>query len=63
MLELLHDRMSEGQLGVRKTLGKIREHFYWINCKRDMVDWGRKYDLCYSEQTSEEKKDCYEAIC
>lgn len=49
VLELLHDGSSRGHLGVRKTLEKMQKRFYWINYKRDVMDWYRK---CVSYATA-----------
>ena len=37
-LKLLHNTMSGGLRGVRKTLEKVRELFYWANCIDDVKD-------------------------
>ena len=39
VLKLLHDSPVGGQLGVSKTLGKVRARFYWIHCRRDVEEW------------------------
>lgn len=39
VLKLLHDSPVGGQLGVSKTLGKVRARFYWIHCHRDVEEW------------------------
>lgn len=31
---------------MRKTLAKIRERFYWVNCKEDVKTWCRKCEVC-----------------
>ena len=36
LLKLLHDSPVGGHLGGSKTLGKVRERFYWIHCHRDV---------------------------
>ena len=30
-LEAVHNGVGGGHLGVNKTLGKVRERFYWLN--------------------------------
>ena len=42
----LHDKAAGGHLGVKKTLGKVRERFYWANLKVDVADWCRKCAVC-----------------
>lgn len=46
VLRELHNGTSGGHLGVAKTLGKLRERFYWVNCKDDVKNWCRKCDTC-----------------
>ena len=37
--KLLRDSSVGGQLGLSKTLGKVRQRFYWIHCRRDVEEW------------------------
>lgn len=48
VLRKLHDETSGGHFGIKKTLEKVRERFYWVNCKEDVKDWCRKCRLCAS---------------
>ena len=48
VLQLFHNGSSGGHLGVKRTLVKIRERFYWINCRDDVEDWCRKCTNCAS---------------
>lgn len=32
VLKQLHDGTSGGHFGVKKTLDKVRDKFYWIDC-------------------------------
>lgn len=48
VLQKLHDGISGGHFGIKKTLEKVRERFYWLNCKEDVKDWCRKCRLCAS---------------
>lgn len=50
VLKLLHDSQAGGHLGVSKTLGRVRERFYWIHCRRDVEEWCHKCDLCASRK-------------
>ena len=50
-LQVLHDLHSTptaGHLGVAKTLGRIRERFYWMQYSKDVRNYCRKCDLCAS---------------
>ena len=46
VLRQFHDEASGGHLGTMKTLQKIRERFYWVNCSDDVKDWCRKCPTC-----------------
>ncbi|KAJ8939120.1 hypothetical protein NQ318_012360 [Aromia moschata] len=35
-----------GHFGVSKTLGKVRELFYWLNCTTYVKDWCKKCAVC-----------------
>ena len=48
VLRSFHDGTSGGHLGVKRTLMKIRQRFYWINCREDVEDWCRKCTNCSS---------------
>ena len=50
VLTQLHDSHSGGHLGVNKTLGKVRERFYWAQCSADVRRWCRNCDLCASRR-------------
>lgn len=46
VLRVFHDGTSGGHLGVKKTLEKVKERFYWLHCKDDVEDWCRKCTAC-----------------
>ncbi|MCD1431043.1 DDE-type integrase/transposase/recombinase [Klebsiella pneumoniae] len=46
ILREVHDGATGGHLGVAKTLGKLRDRFYWVGCKADVKDWCRKCTVC-----------------
>ena len=46
ILEEMHNGPSGTHFGVNKTLAKVRERFYWINCREDVEDWCRKCTVC-----------------
>ncbi|CAK1600856.1 unnamed protein product [Parnassius mnemosyne] len=41
-----HNDCSGGHLGVKRTLLKIPERFYWVRCCDDVEDWCRKFTNC-----------------
>lgn len=48
LLKVIHDGSSGGHLGIKKTLVKIRERFYWVHCREDVENWCRKCVSCAS---------------
>ena len=50
VLKLLHDTSVGGHLGLSRTLGKGRQRFYWIHCRRDVEEWCYRCDLCDSKK-------------
>ncbi|CAK1588954.1 unnamed protein product [Parnassius mnemosyne] len=39
VLQLYHNGCSGGHLGIKRTVVKIPERFYWVNCRDDVKDW------------------------
>ncbi|KAJ8960041.1 hypothetical protein NQ318_009478 [Aromia moschata] len=39
VLEELHNSPSGGHFGVTRTLARVRDRFYWVNCRRDVEEW------------------------
>ncbi len=50
VLQQLHSTPTGGHFGVAKTLGKVRERFYWVTCRADVQQWCRTCDLCSSRK-------------
>jgi hypothetical protein len=46
VLQEIHGGTSGAHFGVNKTLGKIRERFYWVNARHDIETWCRKCATC-----------------
>ncbi|KAK3728413.1 hypothetical protein QZH41_020432 [Actinostola sp. cb2023] len=46
VLHAMHDAKTAGHLGVSKTLGRVRQRFYWHRCSQTVRDWCRRCDLC-----------------
>ncbi|CAK1588126.1 unnamed protein product [Parnassius mnemosyne] len=46
VLQLYRISCSGGHLGVKRTLLKIRERFYWVYCRDDVEDWCCKCTSC-----------------
>ena len=50
VLHELHNTTTGGHFGIAKTLGRVRERFYWCKCRRDVRDWCKACDLCASRK-------------
>ena len=47
VLANLHGTVSTGHFGVaNKTLGRLRERYYWVNCRQDVEDCCHNCDTC-----------------
>ncbi len=55
LLHQLHGVPTAGHFGVAKTLGRLRERFYWVWCHRDVQDWCRNCDLCAQKRGPQRK--------
>ncbi|KAJ8934212.1 hypothetical protein NQ318_021637 [Aromia moschata] len=50
VLEELHSSPSGGHFGVTRTLARVRNRFYWVNCRRDVEEWCKRCDLCSAKK-------------
>ncbi|KAJ8948857.1 hypothetical protein NQ318_013510, partial [Aromia moschata] len=50
VLEELHSSPSGGHFGVTRTLARVRDRFYWVNCRRDVEEWCKRCDLCSAKK-------------
>ena len=50
VLHLLHNLPTSGHMGVAKTVGRIKERFYWVNVHKDVQNWCKNCDLCASRR-------------
>jgi len=55
VLQQLHNSQTAGHLGVAKTLSRVRERFYWVQCGRDVQDWCRNCDVCAQKRGPQRK--------
>lgn len=56
VLRQLHDSPSGGHLGVKKTLQRVRERFYWMNSSDDVKDWCKKCTTCATSNGPHRKR-------
>ena len=50
VLHKLHTKETAGHLGIKKTLGRVKERFFWPGSTKDVKDWCRECDLCASRE-------------
>lgn len=55
VLKQLHDNKSAGHLGVKKTLHKVRERFFWFKLRKDVELWIKRCDMCNSRRGGAKK--------
>ncbi|KRZ82402.1 Retrovirus-related Pol polyprotein from transposon [Trichinella sp. T8] len=46
VLRAVHNHPTGGHLGVAKTLGRVRQRFYWPQQREDVEDWCRACQTC-----------------
>ncbi|CAH4034499.1 unnamed protein product [Pieris brassicae] len=46
ILEMCHTDLSSGHLGLKRTLMKVKEMFYWTHYREDVEDWINKCRAC-----------------
>jgi hypothetical protein len=50
VLRETHDSLAGGHLGVKKTLSRLRQRFYWIGMRQDVEEWCRSCDVCCAKK-------------
>ena len=50
LIKQLHSTDYGGQLGVTKTLRKVKDRFYWVGCRENVEDYCRTCDVCNSRK-------------
>ncbi len=51
----MHDSVTAGHLGVKKTLHKIRRRFFWYALRKDVENWCRECSICAARKTPSKK--------
>ena len=46
VMKEVHDGVTGGHMGVARTVAKLRERYYWVNCQADVKDWCKKCATC-----------------
>jgi hypothetical protein len=47
VLRNLHDYLTAGHFGMKKTLARVRQRFYWMNLRWSVENWFRKGSTCW----------------
>ena len=55
VLQELHEGTLSGYLGTEKTIGKLKERFYWPGHYNDLHDWCQKCAQCAARKTQSPK--------
>ncbi|CAG2242289.1 unnamed protein product [Mytilus edulis] len=50
VLNQVHNTVTGGDLGVRKTLSKIKQRYFWYKMRQDVKFWCTKCDICASKK-------------
>ena len=55
LLVSLHDSVTAGHLGVKKTLHRVKQRYYWCGSTRDVKEWCRRCTKCSSRRKPQRK--------
>ena len=50
ILSECHGSLTCGHFGVKKTLQRLRQRFYWLGMRRDVEEWYRTCDVCSAKK-------------
>ena len=50
ILSECHGSSACGHFGVKKTLQRLRQRFYWLGMRRDVEEWCRTCDVCAAKK-------------
>ena len=53
--EQLHGSTTSRHFGVKKTLQRLKQKFYWPQCREDVKRWCKKCDECSSKKGPSQK--------
>lgn len=54
-LKSLHNAHTSGHLGIKKTLAKVRDRYFWYGLRRDVENWLRNCTVCGSKKGPSKK--------
>ncbi|XP_050710863.1 protein NYNRIN-like isoform X1 [Eriocheir sinensis] len=50
VLKEMHDSIASGHLGVKKTLSRLRQRFYWVGMRKDVEEWCHACEVCCAKK-------------
>lgn len=55
VMKQLHNSVTGGHLGVKKTLSKVKDRYFWYNMNNDVEVWCMKCDVCAAKKAPPRK--------
>lgn len=55
VLEQLHNSVTGGHLGIKKTLSRVQSRYFWYQFRNDVKKWCTKCDICAPKKNSPKK--------
>ncbi|KAK3885216.1 hypothetical protein Pcinc_010560 [Petrolisthes cinctipes] len=52
-----HNQITSGHLGVKKTLSRLRQKFYWMGMRQDVEEWCQACNVCCAKK-GPKKRGC-----
>ena len=50
MLKGNHDALTGGHFGIKKTLQRLRQRFYWLGMRHDVAEWCKACQVCCAKK-------------
>lgn len=50
ILKMIHDDAVSGHLGIKRTLARLRNRFYWVNCDAAVAKWCNECQICQTRK-------------
>ena len=55
MLQESHDAVTGGHFGIKKTLQRLRQRFYWVGMRHDVTEWCKACSVCCAKKGPRQK--------
>ena len=50
VLKESHDALTGGHFGIKKTLQRLRQRFYWVGMRQDVTEWCKVCQVCCAKK-------------